>query len=183
MTHPIFNWPDLGLNARRPAPEDPVTDPTDRPERPTTIASRCNAFRSGHKLHWIPGMKSAKDANPATRPRRATVTAVDADGWITLLLDGETRRVWTHDPIEVFDRFTPGRPLPCTVSLHWGVLGFPEARSTRVISVAEERTPCLTDEPTGDLAEDLDRFGGISVKGTDALAWAERQRNAPTDHD
>ncbi|MFZ4576247.1 MAG: hypothetical protein ACOYN0_17825 [Phycisphaerales bacterium] len=168
--------PGLGLDAHRPPPqEDTVTSPS---ARPAASAAGCNSFRSGHCLHWIPGMKSGSDSDPTTKPARATVTAVEADGWITLLLNGETQRVWTHDLTKVLDRFTPGTPLPCTVSLYWGVLGFPEARSTPMISVAEERTACVTDEPTGDLAEDLDRFGGIFVKGPDALAWADHQRKA-----
>ena len=66
--------------------------------RPVDYAS-CALYTPGHQVHFIQA-RLAWEADPANY-RNATLVSVEDDGWITVQLDGEALRFWTHDPARV----------------------------------------------------------------------------------
>jgi hypothetical protein len=66
--------------------------------KPTTAVdyASCALYTPGHQVHFIQ-MRRASETDPATY-RNGTLVSVEDDGWITVEVDGEALRFWTHDP-------------------------------------------------------------------------------------
>ncbi|MGQ0831180.1 MAG: hypothetical protein ACT4OV_05830 [Microthrixaceae bacterium] len=126
---------------------------------------RCGSYRRGHEAHWV----QAKVSNEAGHFRHGTAT-VDADGWITIVLnDGTHLRKWTHDPTRLAQLLdASGREVAVR---HHGVLAVP-AGGTYIVSVADEPTPCPSPEEDTSgwsLTEILERRGGFMISPNDPL--------------
>jgi hypothetical protein len=70
--------------------------------RPVGYAS-CALYTPGHQVHFIQ-MRRASETDPANY-RNGTLVSVDDDGWITVEVDGEALRFWTHDPARARECF------------------------------------------------------------------------------
>jgi hypothetical protein len=131
--------------------------------RPVGYAS-CALYTPGHQVHFIQ-MRRASETDPANY-RNGTLVSVDDDGWITVEVDGEALRFWTHDPArarECFEESAGHVGLPGLGLLHAAY------RSGRYcISVATDGpTPCVPPSPVeltpAGLAARIRTHGGFMI--------------------
>src|SRR5579872_1480249 len=63
----------------------------------------CALYTPGHQVHFIQA-RLAWETDPANY-RNGTLVSVEDDGWITVEVDGEVLRFWTHDPARARECF------------------------------------------------------------------------------
>lgn len=160
MAHPIHH-------------QHPATESTT--DSATIDNPRCKSFGAGHRVHWVQGMRSNRDTEPGRFEPCEVIEASD-DGWFTLVLTetGEERRLWNHDPDEVHELI--GRKC-LEINLRWSVLHQRQSSggSTRYLSVRPVQSPCVFEEPSGPLHEQLLTHGGFSISGPEALRLLAEQ--------
>jgi hypothetical protein len=150
-------------------PTEAIPDPIDH-----TI---CALYKPGHRPHFIQA-KLSWQGDPA-KYRSGTLVSVDDDGWITVEVDGETVRVWNHDPVRArhLIESSGGR----VVLRDPQILATPSANGNYLFSIADAATACMPPSATADnspagLFEQVLSHGGFMVSGIEAV------RNLP-DHD
>ena len=107
-------------------------------------------------------MNKGEDSNHV----RCAITEIYDDGWFTLeLLDtGERKRRWHHSVPALHERVD----IRLRVNERYWIIRKVDGPSNP-ISIYDEQTPCVFEEPTGPLHERLETHGGFSVSGPEAL--------------
>lgn len=123
----------------------------------------CGAYTPGHEIHYIQANRAARDAAVS-----GTAT-VDADGWITIVTEGETSRKWHHDPARLA-RLLEANDGRVLVRTH-GVLAIASTvDSEHFICIGSEPTPCPTDDGSHlDLHERAIERGGFLIAGDELV--------------
>ena len=130
----------------------------------------CALYTPGHQTHLIQA-NLARDAEPSTY-RHGTVIWVQDDGWITVDVDSERLRLWSHDPAWV----------RCCLQESGGQVGLPgshllharHARGRYCISISDDGpTPCASPSTAGSspagLFEQVQTHGGFLVSAIEAV--------------
>jgi hypothetical protein len=130
---------------------------------------RCGSYRGGHEVHVIQA-RLAWEAPPLG----SGLATVDADGWISIVLDAdgsavgavgdEPVRRWTHDPRRLAQLLGP---VSGRVALReHGVLAVARAGGTALVNITDEPSPCPPpDEDTSGWtpADHVARRGGFLI--------------------
>lgn len=126
----------------------------------------CRSFHVGHRVHWIQGLRSVNGGEGANQVP-CEITDVTDDGWFTLVLldTGERKRRWHHSVLALRSRV--GRRL--CVHEGFSIIRFTDSSLSSPISISGTATPCVFEEPTGQLHEQLETHGGFSIPGPEAL--------------
>jgi len=140
-------------------------NPTKAVRRGVDYAS-CALYTPGHQVHFIQ-MRLASETDPANY-RNGTLVSVDDDGWITVEVDSEALRFWTHDPAracECFEESSGHVGLP-----EHGVLHAPCRSGRYCICVASDGpTPCVPPSPVeltpAGLVARIRTHGGFMIPG------------------
>ncbi|MBU6328987.1 MAG: hypothetical protein KGR18_03415, partial [Acidobacteria bacterium] len=94
---------------------------------------------------------------------------------LVLLDTGERKRRWHHSVLAL--RSGVGRRL--RVHEGFSIIRFTDGSTSSPISISGSATPCVFEEPTGPLHEQLETHGGFSIPGPEALRLlAETAENA-----
>ena len=152
------------LNSPNPVEEVEVEE-----DPGSTADTLCQSFNSFLNIKFFPPLRAwMDDENPYVA---ATITATHEDGWIDLDINGEPIRRWTHSP----QRLTPLAEhfQSVTVNLNWSTL---KLGPGYVVSITSAPTPCVYEDPTGTLVEQLETHGGFLIPGTQAIEELGRPR-------
>lgn len=153
---------------RQPAP-DPIVE---------TGFEGCHLWVPGHCVHWVQGMRANRSDQPGSF-EPCTITAVALDGWFTLELaaTGESRRYWTHNIAKLKILFGA---VAVEINERWSVVHQrqPDWSATHYISITQNPRPCVFEEPTGELHEQLETHGGFSISGQEALRRIKERAEA-----
>ena len=139
---------------------------------------RCQSWVPGHGVHWVQGMRSNRSDQPGSYVP-CMITEISFDGWFTLVFTktGETTRYWTHDIEKLRVIFGEER---VEINEHWSVMHqrTSDGGATNYISITQNPVPCVFEEPTGELHEQLGTHGGFSISGQEALRRIKERAEA-----
>jgi len=130
----------------------------------------CALYTRGHQVHYIQARLGWEAEARAARPVKGTVVSVSKDGWITVDVGGELRRVWNHDAAwarAVIERSGGMVGLPGFHLLH-----APTASGTYCICVADEEqgaTPCKPLSARADMVAKRARSSRVGGRDVNAL--------------
>ena len=138
---------------------------------------RCQSWVPGHGVHWVQGMRSNRSDQPGSYVP-CMITEISFDGWFTLVFTktGETTRYWTHDIEKLRVIFGEER---VEINEHWSVVHQRhDGGATNYISITKNPVPCVFEDPTGELHEQLGTHGGFSISGQEALRRIKERAEA-----
>jgi hypothetical protein len=130
----------------------------------------CGLYKPGHQVHFIQA-KLSWQGDPA-KYRSGTLASVDDDGWITIDVDGETVRVWNHDPVRARRLIEASGGQVALRDPH--ILATRSATGNYLFSIADTATACMPPSATSDnspagLVEQVRSRGGFMVSGAEIL--------------
>ena len=145
----------------------------------------CSLYRPGHNIHWIQLRLTWNE--PVHDPIPAQLIDVRDDGAFTLVVDGEHRRYWNHEPermARAMARFDGEFEL-----VGYGVLllarqhrrvGEPSPAFCIVEPDSAQRVPCFDsadwdEDDADDPIKQIKRLGGFTMSFDALLEWLERE--------
>jgi hypothetical protein len=131
---------------------------------------QCGPFRPGHQGHWIQSNLSNHDAE--NRPLRGRLIDVQADGILTLEMDGQQVFLWNHEPERLIDVIDVNGP-DVSYQERWGLVRSPHDFGYLfcVVRAEADRLPCPEQPPTGDPVQLLKTAGGFTIS---PVSWQPR---------
>lgn len=129
-------------------------------------SSSCQAFLTGHKVHWVQARRSWDKELGLYVP--CVVTNCADDGWLTVQIEGEPddQFFWTHDPEA--GRNHIGR-TNLFINRNWGLIKSDWITSSTYLSVGVRARSCVLESPDGLPHEQLESHGGFTISGPEAL--------------
>jgi hypothetical protein len=139
-----------------------VTIDSNGPEPPLISPSACALFEAGHQVHIVQAKRSW-EADRASY-RTGVVLEVEDDGWLTAEFDGETVRLWNHQPQRL------GRAVqdagPWVGLTRYSLLHVPHTGGSYCFSVTGGPSACKGPPPAdADPVERIRTHGGFLLPG------------------
>ena len=158
MTEPTNNTSNI-----EPSQEAAESDP-----------ESCLTYAVGHRVHWVQGLRSVNNGEGKNHVA-CEITDVADDGWFTLVLlnTGERKRQWHHSVDALRDRVG----LRLRVHEDYSIIRKVDGMSNP-ISIASTPNPCVFEEATGPLHEQMETHGGFSISGEEALRRIKERAEA-----
>ena len=134
----------------------------------------CLTYAVGHRVHWVQGLRSVNNGEGRNHVA-CEITDIGDDGWFTLVLlnTGERKRQWHHSVDALRERVG----LRLRVHEGYSIIRKVDGESNP-ISIASTPNPCVFEEPTGELHEQLETHGGFSISGQEALRRIKERAEA-----
>ena len=130
------------------------------------MPKRCGLYIPGHEVHAIQARLAGRDL-PNALP--AKFLGATADGDLSIEVNGELLRLWSHDP-DRLQQLAFGSEGPITYQRRWGLLRVVNEMSSSLFCVAGEGNEvqaCPSTPPGGTPEELLRTAGGFLIQVDD----------------